>query len=237
MSYTTLILPERFRGPPASANGGYTCGVLAGFVSGPAEVTLRAPPPLNVPLELVDETAGGISLQHDGTLIAEARPTHVELTLPHAPSFEQATEASAHYLGFKHHLYPSCFVCGPLRDPGDGLRIFPGRLEHPRVAAAPWVPPRDLCDGDGLVEARFVWAALDCPSWWGYAAFNEPGPPILLGRLAAEIRARPRAEERCVVIGFGLGREGRRISCGSALVDGSGQYIAWARATWIELKR
>ena len=37
-------IDRRFRGPADSANGGYAAGLLASFLDGPAEVTLRLPP-------------------------------------------------------------------------------------------------------------------------------------------------------------------------------------------------
>ena len=43
-------IDPRFNGPPGSGNGGYTCGLVAGLLGGPAEVTLRLPPPLGTPL-------------------------------------------------------------------------------------------------------------------------------------------------------------------------------------------
>ena len=45
-----LVIDPRFNGPAGSANGGYTCGLVADFVDGVAEVTLRRPPPLGRPL-------------------------------------------------------------------------------------------------------------------------------------------------------------------------------------------
>jgi hypothetical protein len=60
---STVVLAARFNGPPGSANGGYACGMAAGALTiGPAEVVLRRPPPLDVPLEVV-ETAEGIELR------------------------------------------------------------------------------------------------------------------------------------------------------------------------------
>ena len=42
-----MIVPARFNGPPDSGNGGYTCGLVAAELgAASAEVTLRAPPPL-----------------------------------------------------------------------------------------------------------------------------------------------------------------------------------------------
>jgi hypothetical protein len=56
-----LRIEERYRGPPDSGNGGYVCGLVAGFLGGSAEVTLRRPPPLDRTL-LVRElrTAAGL---------------------------------------------------------------------------------------------------------------------------------------------------------------------------------
>ena len=48
----TLVIAPRFHGPPSSANGGYTAGLLANAAGNSAECTLRAPPPLDAPLEL-----------------------------------------------------------------------------------------------------------------------------------------------------------------------------------------
>ena len=72
---TSLIVPTSFHGPPDSANGGWAAGALAALIgSGGAlgrtvEVTLRLPPPLEVPLEVGE---------HEGAwraLDAEARET------------------------------------------------------------------------------------------------------------------------------------------------------------------
>ena len=51
----TLTIDRRYRGPLHSGNGGYTAGRLAAFVDGPAEVTLRLPPPLDRPLTVAEQ--------------------------------------------------------------------------------------------------------------------------------------------------------------------------------------
>jgi len=48
---TEIIIDKRYCGPPNSGNGGYVCGRLAQHIPGGAEVTLRAPPPLDKPLD------------------------------------------------------------------------------------------------------------------------------------------------------------------------------------------
>ena len=56
----TVVIDERFCGPRESANGGYASAMAAQWLDGPAEVTLRTPPPLGQPLR-VEENADGIA--------------------------------------------------------------------------------------------------------------------------------------------------------------------------------
>ena len=45
-----IIIDRRFNGPPNSANGGYTCGLVGTALEAPSvRVSLRKPPPLEVP--------------------------------------------------------------------------------------------------------------------------------------------------------------------------------------------
>jgi hypothetical protein len=238
MGLIPVRIDHRFCGPPQSGNGGYTCGLVASVLEGAVEVTLRAPPPLDTELTLASVDGGAVLRGPDGSVLAEGKPVTLELALPQPVSFEEAERASPHYIGFREHPYPGCFVCGPARAPenGPGLGLFAGAVTGQRVVAAPWQPARELCDASGLVRKEFVWASLDCPSWFGHAAFAERVPTILLGRLTANVLRCPASGERCVVQGWGLGQEGRRILCGSALFGEDGACLAYARATWVELK-
>ena len=226
----------RYCGPVRSANGGYTAGVLAAHISGACSVTLRAPPPLEKPLTVSRADDGAVCLHDAATLIAEARPTEIDLQLPEPVSFEDAERATRSYPGAHPHPYPQCFVCGPARPRGDGLAIYAGAVEGRRVVAAPWFPRAELCRDGREVDAELVWAALDCPSWFGFCAFEDELPPVLLGRLAARIDRRPACGERLVVVGWHLRREGRRIECASMLVDAQGTCLARATSTWVALK-
>ncbi len=57
-----IIIERRFCGPPDSGNGGYTCGRLANYVDGTAEVTLLRPPPLERPLGIERREGGMVRL-------------------------------------------------------------------------------------------------------------------------------------------------------------------------------
>ena len=91
-----VVIARRFCGPPDSGNGGYSAGLLAQSLDGAIEVTLRRPPPLERELALVTR-AERVELVDGNELVAEARPTALELAAPAAPTFEQATELSKHY--------------------------------------------------------------------------------------------------------------------------------------------
>lgn len=232
MSQAFLRIDERFRGPPSSGNGGYSAGLLAKELGGTGcVVTLRKPPPLMRDLRL-EYGVDAVSLLCDGELIASAVLAPLEVEIPPAPSLHTAEAAQASYAGFCSHPFPGCFVCGPERGAGDGLRIFPGRLhDHAEQVAASWLPDESLADEHGRVRPEFLWAALDCP---GYFAITEPGP-ALLGRLGVNIRGEVRAGEPVIVTAWPLGSEGRKHKVGTALHDPDGRLIAVGVATWISI--
>jgi hypothetical protein len=227
---TQVIIERRYRGPSQSGNGGYSCGVVAEGVNGVVMVTLRLPPPLDRPLTLSGD--GEQARLTDGErLVGEATKATLDLEVPEPPGLDVAIEASSHYAGFEAHPFPGCFVCGPDREPGDGLRIFPGLVGDTQLVAAPWTPDVSLRGQGGLIERRHVWAALDCPSYFGLAS----GPMALLGRLTAAIDRLPEVGEPLVVIGWPIGTDGRKSFAGSALASREGEVFARAAATWIEI--
>jgi len=224
-----LVIDPRFNGPAGSANGGYTCGLVSGLVgAGDAEVTLRRPPPLGRALQ-VDRQDGRVVVRDGEACVAEAEAIELELDVPAPPSLEEAERASARYPGFEEHAFPTCFVCGPRRKPGDGLRIFAGPLGHGLVAS-PWVPDASLAV-DGRLPTELVWAALDCPG--AFAVHSEGRGEALLGRFAAHVDDVPAVGERCVVVGWPLGEEGRKLFAGTALYGEDGRVLGRAHATWI----
>jgi hypothetical protein len=217
-----LVVDPRFNGPPDSGNGGYTCGLVARLLDGPAEVTLRRPPPLGRPLR-VESADGRVEVRDGDELVAEAVPAHVDLDVPEPVSVADAEAASRGYPGFERHAFPTCFVCGPERAEGEGLRIFAGRVEGRHVFAAPWTPRES--------RPELVWAALDCPGAIA-VGFPERGETVL-GRLAARIDRLPPPNEAHVVVAWPLGEDGRKLYAGTALFSADGEPLARARAVWI----
>jgi hypothetical protein len=210
-----IVIDRRFRGPEDSANGGYACGLIARSVGGPAVVTLRSPPPLDVPLRVENGQVW------DGdTLVAEVAPAEVDLEPVQPPSWDAARAAR---VTDPDSLFPNCFVCGWARG-DEALHIHPGPVGA-GVVAAPWVP-RDDTVGD-----EFVWAALDCPG--AYATGVLGRGTVVLGRLAARIERVPSPGEHCVAVGWYLGGEGRKHHAGTALFADS-ELLGVAQAVWIE---
>jgi len=230
---STIVISSRFCGPPKSGNGGYVCGRVAAAIDGAASVRLMAPPPLETELH-IEKSNGAARLLHGSSVIAEAKAAAVDLAPPRASSYAQAESAADRYLGFTRHPFPRCFVCGPERRAGDGLRIFPGSLETDGLVAAPWTPDRSLASGSDAVGREFLWAALDCTS--GFAVLPIPeGRAIVLGELSVRIDGDAVPADKYVVIGWPLRIDGRKRLSAAAVLTDSGELLAVGRATWIEV--
>ncbi|MFO1425816.1 MAG: hypothetical protein U1F11_02350 [Steroidobacteraceae bacterium] len=252
-----LSVAPRFHGPPQSANGGYMCGLVAAVAPGPVTVRLRRPPPLATAMDAQLQPDGRVLVTHGGQLIAEARPSAEPAIVPPRPlpGWEQAVHAALGYTGFRTHAFGTCFVCGPARARGDGLRIFAGTLAtdaavtaaattgamagattaaagagSARRVAAPWVPDASLDAGDGKVAPEFMWAALDCP---GYFACFPAGEFALLGEMSAHLDRRVHVGEPCIVLGWPLGMEGRTHVAATVLIGRGGDVCGVARTSWV----
>jgi hypothetical protein len=175
------------------------------------EVTLKFPPPLDRDLT-IEADSESARLRDGDKVVGEATRRSVDLDVPRPPSLDQAQEAMVRYAGQANHIFPTCFVCGPERTPGDGLRIFPGAACGNQVAAA-WIPDPSLLDADGCLATEFIWAALDCP---GFSAVEAAARPAVLGRFAVHIADRPIGPQTLIVTGWPI--------------------LAYGAATWITLR-
>ena len=238
MTLGTIRIEPRFHGPPNSSNGGYACGRIAAFIEGAAEVTLRKPPPLSRDLTVRTDN-GEVALCDGDVLIGSGHATSVDVPDIKPLNMEEALAAAGHTFAADLHPLPTCFVCGPARDPGDGLRIRVGPVDPQDtdwtgVLAAPWRPDASLADDAGAVRPEFVWAALDCPT--GHAVSSSRGLRIiLLGRQAVDIMRLPRAGEPCIVAAREISHDGRKSFAEAVLFSESGETLASCRATWIEV--
>lgn len=241
----TITIAGRFRGPPASGNGGYVGGAFAELLidsmtmpeDHAPEVTLRSPVPLDTPLA-VRRASGALAVHHGETLIAEVKHAPLAVSVSPAPAFAAARDArprsfslirgaSRRFPG-RMGVHPVCFCCGA--EHGDGLEVYAAPLGEGIVAAA-WETRASWAAADGNLPARFLWTALDCPGQFAYhAAGIRTG---MLGRLCARILRPIPAGERCVVTGWRIGIEGRRHYAGTAVFDARGTLCAYAKAIWV----
>lgn len=228
----SLVIPARFNGPPDSGHGGYSAGLAARLVEGPAEVALRAPPPLERELAVERDPDGSVTVSLNGATVMQARPAAVELDVPEPVGVDEAsaTAPRSPFLS-PDHPFPTCFACGPEREEGDGLRLFAGPVEGRTLFAAPWTPAAEFAS-TGEVDPLYVWTALDCPS-----SAPAMGPrPIVLASLAVAVRAPVAAGEPQVIASWAIARDGRKRHTGVAMWDAAGSLRAAGRALWIELR-
>ncbi len=243
----TITVPARFRGPPESGNGGYVAGAIAERVralSGLAddaaiEVTLRAPTPLDQPMQL---HAGEVAhLMAGETLIAEATPASLELQIPQPPTFEAALAARDGSPAFIRNInpllpdgtgfHPICFCCGADVAANEGLHVYAAPVDGFTGVAAAWRPPTAFTDADGYLPEPILWAALDCPGQFAYYASGiRTG---MLGRMTGRILRAVAAEQNLRVIGWCLEVERSKHFAGTALFDQAGSLCGYSRQVWI----
>jgi len=244
MALAPIFVAPRFCGPPGIGNGGYVAGLLAGRLldalpdAAAVEVTLRASTPLGRELEVVRD-GDGVQLRDGGDPIAIAKPAQLSLDVPPFPARDTLEARAGTCRAFQTHPYRGCFVCGPDRDPGDGLRILPGWHPEDGIAAAPWSPDAGLADASGALPPEFLWAALDCGGSFVLledAQLARKLEPMVLGRLTVRLGSRVSPGETLAVGSWSLGQEGRRGRAGTALRKPDGSVAGLSEAVWVSIR-
>jgi hypothetical protein len=246
----SLVVAETFRGPPTSGNGGYVAGVIADALThgvhnlpdqGAVEVTLRAPTPLDKPLQL-HRAHLALTVTDDVTLIAEAAVKTLRFDVPTPATWEEALAAREQSYSFplgintlfstpRRGVHPICFCCGAELPPEAGAHVYSAPVPTRQQVAAAWQPHSVWAGDEGWIRPEIIWTALDCP---GQMAWRAQGVQTgMLGRLTARIERSVQANERCVVIGWTMGNEGRKYFAGTALFDSANRLCAYAKAVWI----
>jgi hypothetical protein len=252
-----LVVPTRFCGPPSSGNGGWSAGAISAYAGEacptdharpwPAvTVSLLAPPPLDVSMTVTRAPEGGVVASYAGKPVLAARCASGEVTDVAAVTPDEARAAEASYAGLNSHPFPTCFSCGTGREPGDGLRIFPGRVADapaaegepasPRVAAS-WTPDPSVAedfhayaDAHPRASLPVTWAALDCVGGW---AGDLTERLMVLARMTARLDSLPRIGEEHVLVGVGRGQDGRKTWTSATMYAADGRVVASAEHLWI----
>jgi hypothetical protein len=157
-------------------------------------------------------------------LVAEARTTELDLEAPAPISFADAEAAAKRHVRIGDEAFGECFSCG-VRPDGDGLGIYAGHVAgREPIHAAPWIVRE--------VSPEIVWAAIDCSGAYAVGAVGRGA--VVLGRMTARVERLPSVGDRCVVLAWPLGEDGRKLYAGTALFSKGGALLARARQTWIE---
>ena len=252
----TLSVDERFCGPPGTGNGGYVCGRLANYLSPrvtdaeAVQVRLQAPVPLECSLDIWLTENGSLQLKQEEKVLATAviRPLTVEL--PPCPPFSVAVEAAKHCRGLTFHPFPECFVCGPDRLVGDGLRILPGPISRTdmqpepddgfdSIVTAPWRPDQSLApvmtglNQGTVISPEFIWAALDCTG--SFSIDFSADKVLVLGQFTVRLLSAVQVGEPCVVLGWLTRVEGRKHCADTAIYNAKQKICGLGEAIWIQI--
>lgn len=228
----TVVIEERFRGPPNSGNGGYVAGLVAKFAGGHRAVYMRAPAPLAIPLELEDKIEP-VRLTYDGKTIAEAvKSDQASLPeVPPPPTLEEARIAGQEAAC----SHPICYCCGNQVSSAVGLRVHTGQLTGAPDGwvAGVWNVDAEAIGTDGSAAEEHVWAAIDCPGSYAWLAKDGVNGG-LTAMMQAEVFELPRAGDECIVFAWPISQmsERRRLS-GTALFDSGGKLMARASQLWV----
>jgi hypothetical protein len=227
---STVTIPARFNGPPASGNGGYSCGVVAAALGGPAAVSLRRPVPLDEALTVRHDGDGKACAFAGEDLIVEAVAAEPLLAWDGAlPSLEEARAARSKFAAPPAGEFSRCFVCGSARP--DGLRLHTGPAADSDLVASPWTPPAWAADDDGAVLPEFVWAALDCPAF--FALHGDDMKVSYLARQQVEVLAPIHTDVEYIVVGRALERSGRKGLAATAVLDRDGAVLAHGECLFV----
>jgi len=227
----TLQVAPRYCGPPASANGGYVCGLVAAAIGRPVTLRLVKPIPVQSPLNLRPGDDGLWRLFAGDVAVIEVRDAQPPLVPPAVCEYASAAAAALQTIDPAIHPCPGCFVCGPARAVGDGLRLSAGAVAGRDIVATPWRPAAEFAAADGTIVTEIVAAALDCP---GYQSLRSEGGFWLLGEYTVHQTGHVRADEACVITGWEISRRGRIANVGTALYGADGGLRAVAAGTWIQ---
>jgi hypothetical protein len=230
-----VVIERRFRGPPESGQGGYSCGLVADRIDGDcATVSLRKPPPLGRALHIAARDSA-VSLLDGDALVAEGHADVLDLDVPEPVDLDAAQRASEKPFWGEHiHPFPGCFGCGFERDQQEAVAIWMGAHDHSGLMAGVWTPSPDFAGDDGAITKLITWAALDCPTATGA---NLPLDGVsVLARLTCKLVEPIEPGVAHTVVSWPISDDGRKHVAGCAIHAPDGRLCAYSAGLWIELR-
>ena len=212
-----------------SGNGGLHRRAWSGSALGPeVEVTLKRPIPVDQTMQVVADPAGVATLLHADAEVASARAAELDRRHPGSDQLRRGRRRPGQLPG----VYPEPPLPQLLRLRDQALLRRRACACSPAPSAtasspAPGSPPPSTSTDQKASSApEFICAALDCPGAWGLIARYGIEGPFVLGRMTYRLTKPIYAGERYVVQGWALGREGRKLMCGTAVHDAEGELCA-----------
>ena len=207
-----VLIPRRFNGPPASANGGYAAGLVARYIRGPAEVSLRLPPPLDTALALTRSDDERVLLCHREQLVAEGaagRDARRRAARASRPSPRRARRCAGIRGEAPGTRSATATSAASAATTASGLHFgdLPG---EPSMTAALLIADATIPHDDHGILPEIAWAALDCPSY--VPALWSADVPSLLAWMQAELHEPIPLGEPIVACGWPLERGGAQAA-------------------------
>jgi hypothetical protein len=224
----SFIVPGRFEGAPGRAQGGYAGGILHDGV--PRRVWFRSAVPLDTELGVATD-GETTSVTFNGTLILESHPVDPladplpPVTMDEAIAGRDRTESA----GLPDMIAP-CYSCGTV---AGTLRTHPGQVGDSEVWATPMIYP-DWTGTSGTVDAKHIWAVVDCAA--GYpVAFGADPRMAFTGWLSVDVRSAIEPGQPTIVVATAGFWEGRKRPARSALWTEDGELVAISESRWISV--
>lgn len=226
-----VTIGKRFQGPTGSGQGGYTAGLVAAEMTGPLQADFHRRIPLERPMAVTEAPDGHRSMVDSGEVVVRVAPVNDEIPVPPVVGLDEAAAARSAYSPWGPEAVPFCFSCG-VQD--ESFQVWAGPVGDGTYFASPWTPPAWTAP-DGVVEAAYVWAAIDCPAG-AKTCFDGPELRVAVtGAMTAELLHDVHPETPHVIVAWADRWKGRRRVSGAALFTGEGRLLARQRSLWISI--
>ncbi len=237
----TITIPEASQGVTGLGQGGWTSARFVEAVGEPLRLNLRAPIPLDAPLDVVPVDDAWHLLYGDMLIMEGITPLR-RFGETSAVDVDSARAARERFNKTpEEHQAPDCFSCGigPR-----SMNVHPSELEDGSGRfATDWHPPTWTGDENGHVTPTTLWASLDCAAGF-YVGGTRPdghdessrGP--LTVQYEVEQLAPVLVDHDHVIVSW-CGRwepgwDGRKRGAGSAVFDAAGTLLARSDSLWVQ---
>ena len=244
MTNSTVSIDALYNGAPGCGNGGYISGLMAQFIDGDAEIRIHRSFPVEAPLLVRrDVDSDSVTAWLGRQLLGTARPAHCQLEIPPPLDADTARSISGKSVFLHASDRRGCFVCSPLRSPGEGLGLAIGPVSNvesqpvgAHLAAALWRPDSHFADAHGQVLPVYVWSALDCPGVYALKLRYRELGILVLGSCTGSIKQPLHAGRDYIISAWQLAPiVDRKLHVGVAIHATDGTLMACARQVCFDI--